>query len=235
MKIEKKKAAKFISYRKRYLGLSSHDQVAFFIDCNCLSTSVVGGGPAEEGANSARWDDTIQRAFYNGWKSVHGLKHQTVDNAYGMTVDLFGPTSLRRNDLNLLRLSRINDRMAELQLDDLIQYIIMGDSAYKKRSHLTSYHGSVDNIADYVNWNRAMKRVRISIEWNYGYTASLYRYIGMKNKLKLLQSENVSKVYIVCTILRNIHNGYYGCQTSNYFSLCLPSDFVPHDVTQTDF
>ena len=71
------------------------------IDCNCLETSVVGGGPTENGANAAKWDDTIQRAFYNGWKSIHGLKHQTVDNAYGLTVDMYGPATLRRNDLAL--------------------------------------------------------------------------------------------------------------------------------------
>ena len=50
---------------------------AYMIDCKCLPTSVVGGGPAEDGANAARWDVEINRAFYNGWKSVHGLKHQT--------------------------------------------------------------------------------------------------------------------------------------------------------------
>lgn len=81
-----------------------HKMVSHFIDCNCMPTSVVGGGPAQEGAHAARWNDTIQRAFYNGWKSVHRLKHQTVNNAYGFTVDMCGPTSLRRNDLVLLLL-----------------------------------------------------------------------------------------------------------------------------------
>ena len=71
------------------------NKVACFIDCNCLSTSVVGGGPSEGGANAHRWHESIQRAFYNGWKSVHGLKHQTVDCAYGLTIHMYGPTSLR--------------------------------------------------------------------------------------------------------------------------------------------
>lgn len=30
------------------------NRVAFFIDCNCLPTSVTGGGPGESGANAAR-------------------------------------------------------------------------------------------------------------------------------------------------------------------------------------
>jgi hypothetical protein len=88
--------------RKMELGNEHENMIAHLIDCNCLETCRVGGGPAEDGCNSARWDPMIQRAHYNGWKSLNGLKHQTVDNAYGFTVDLFGPTSLRRNDLTLL-------------------------------------------------------------------------------------------------------------------------------------
>ena len=52
-----------------------------FIDCNCLETARPGGGPCEEGTAAQRWDPLIQKAFYNGWKSIHGLKHQTVDCA----------------------------------------------------------------------------------------------------------------------------------------------------------
>jgi len=75
----------------------------YLIDCNCFETDQLGGGPSEAGANSSRWDSEVQRAFYNGWKSIHGLKHQTVDNSLGFTIDIFGPTSLRRNDLRLFR------------------------------------------------------------------------------------------------------------------------------------
>ena len=63
-----------------------------------------------------RWNTEIHEAFYNGWKSLNGLKHQTVNNAGGFTEDMYGPTSLRRNDLILLRDSNINDRIAALAL-----------------------------------------------------------------------------------------------------------------------
>ena len=81
-------------YGRQYVG---------FIDCNCLETDRPGGGPSEAGTNSSRWDADIQRAFYNGWKSIHGLKHQTVENALGFTMDIYGPTSNRRIDLRLFR------------------------------------------------------------------------------------------------------------------------------------
>ena len=71
------------------------NKVALFVDCNCQPTSCPGGGPAEDGANAERWTDSLQRSFYNGWKSVHGLKCQTVDDAFGITEDHEGPVSLR--------------------------------------------------------------------------------------------------------------------------------------------
>lgn len=209
--------------------------VGHFIDCNCLPTSVVGGGPAEDGRNAARWDEAIQRAFYNGWKSIHGLKHQTVDNAYGITVDIAGPTSLRRNDLTVLRISDINDRMAQLQGGDAVddQVIIFGDSAYPTLSHLRSYYKGEEQYLRR-KWNSAMKKVRISIEWNYGYTASLFRYLCNHQKLKLKESSTVTKVYVVTTLLRNFHAILYGCQTSNYFNVAFPNDFINHYINQTN-
>lgn len=107
--------------------------MSHFIDCNCLPCSVVGGGPAEEGANAMRWTDEIQRAFYNGWKSIHGLKHQTVDNPYGFTIQIFGPTTVQKNDLTLFRESEINGLFANFQQANPLwsQCRIFGDSAYK--------------------------------------------------------------------------------------------------------
>lgn len=77
-----------------------------------------------EGPSAERWDTEIQRSFYNGWKSIHGLKHQTLDVAYGMTMDIYGPTSLRRNDLRLLALSGINEKLHSLQQRSNVQMIV---------------------------------------------------------------------------------------------------------------
>ena len=204
-----------------------------FIDCNCLPSSVVGGGPSDSGANSARWHHLIQRAFYNGWKSIHGLKHQTVDIAHGLTIDICGPLSLRRNDLTLLRQSNIVERIKQLQVGASNQYVIFGDSAYKKMSHLRSYF-SVDEFPDFVIWNQKLKSVRIAIEWNYGFTAALYKYLGLQGKLKLLQSNTVTKVYTVATLLRNCNVSLYGGQSSNYFNLIMHPDMLECYLTQTD-
>jgi hypothetical protein len=74
----------------------------------------------------------------------------------------------------LLRESKINDRMAELQvgIPAELQIKIFGDSAYKLRSHIRSYYqlvhlkGHVTNAQYkyFKHWNHRMKQTRISIE-----------------------------------------------------------------------
>ena len=120
--------------------------------------------------------------------------------------------------------------------------IIFGDSAYKKRSFLRSYFAARVDGAElsehFRHWNGAMKRVRVSIEWNYGYTATLFPYLTNKRKLKVMKFRVVvSKIYIVATLLRNFHAILYGCQTSNYFELYIKNkvEFLEKYITQTDF
>jgi len=126
----------------------------------------------------------------------------------------------------------------------LYDFITFGDSAYKRRSHLRSYFkvSSYDNNLSQEDkehlkdWNYRMKSIRISIEWNYGTTASLFKYLRNQEKLKLLKNSNVvSKVYCVATLLRNCYAGLYGVQTNAYFGVNLPVDFIEHYLEQRDF
>jgi hypothetical protein len=238
-------SAAAVEAKLRAWGYPDHFEVpfkiAYWIDCNCLATSVVGGGPAEEGgANSIRWDESIQRAFYNGWKSIHGLKHQTVNSAYGVVVDMEGPWTLRRNDLALLRISNINERMRELQAEEDEQFIIFGDSAYKRLSHIATYLNASNDAPGQIPvecrkaFNGCVKKLRISIEWDYGHTASLFKYLGNTTKLRILKSSTVAKVYTVCTILKNAHVILYGCQSSHYFDLEFPPHTLQHYMRLED-
>jgi len=49
-----------------------------FIDCTVYTSCRPGSGPTTEGINSPRHHPLIQRSFYNGWKSFHGVKWQTA-------------------------------------------------------------------------------------------------------------------------------------------------------------
>ena len=94
--------------------------------------------------------------------------------------------------MSLFRDSRINERM-----ENLGEWCIFGDSAYRHHSRTHSY--GVDG-----DFNGKMKSVRISIEWNYGTTASLFTFIGMKRKFKVYETAGVARIYIVATVLKKI-------------------------------
>lgn len=200
--------------------------IGFFIDCNCMESSRVGGGPREDGPDAERWVDEIQRAFYNGWKSVHGLKHQTVDLAHGYTIDIFGPTSLRRSDLHLLGESEINAKLAQVQQGNPKQLKAFGDSIYPNDSHVDSYHKGANLTERQSRENGKKKRVRVAIEWNYGVTANLFRYLKNIQKLKVMNGGTVAKIYTVATILRNCHVMLYGGISSSYFDIRIPDDML---------
>jgi hypothetical protein len=152
-----------------------------------------------------------------------------VDLAHGFTIDMYGPTLLRRNDLRLLGLSRINHRMAAMQAggEPVTGY---GDSIYPHYSHMRSCwrRGAGEEQLDEeeAGDNDAYKSVRISIEWNYMNTANLYRYFKNLNKLRLMNGRLVTMIYIVCTILRNCHIALYGGISSQYFGLSLPHNML---------
>jgi hypothetical protein len=100
---------------------------------------------------------------------------------------------------------------------------------------MTSYVSAEHLPGGFAHWNHAMKSVRISIEWNYGYTASLFRYLTNTGKLQVLGGETTAKVYTVATIMRNLHVILNGGQSSNYFGLNFDDwiDFLEHYIKGT--
>ena len=190
--------------------------------------AITGAGPLAPGPDAPRYGDEVQRSMYNGWKSQHGVKDQTVDGASGHTWDLFGPLPIRQNDLHLLRESKILDRwkntIGHLQHgedDDSPSMKIFGDSAYKFREHIFTYFSREHNqeLSELLNYS--LKAVRISIEWNYGHTVQLFKALSKIDKLRALagKSGNSLKLYTVATLLRNFHVWLYGSQSSNYFEI----------------
>ena len=102
-----------------------------------------------------------------GLKQYHKLTWYDLVAQYrsissGMTVDIFGPKSLRRNDVSLLRDSNINDRIRAATQHEEYDYCIFGDSAYKVDTNLRSYYR--EGTPEAHRWNVTMKHVRISIE-----------------------------------------------------------------------
>jgi hypothetical protein len=150
-----------------------------------------------------------------------------------MTVDLYGPHSLRRNDLMLLTSSRLNSRLRDLQINSNEQLTIYGDSIYPRLSHLHSSWRHAGATRSQKNENIAYTKTRVSIEWNYGMTANLFSYLRNIVKLKLLASFKVTRIYTVATILRNCHVALYGSETSHYFDIIFPVNFLEKYLTKS--
>jgi hypothetical protein len=192
--------------------------VAWFIDCVQRRSCRPGGGPGPFGSRN---HNDIQRAFYNGWKKCWGLKFQTVDAPCGMTIDMFGPETLRHNDLYVLRESRINARLAAAQAGRPVQYKMYGDDIYVILSHLiVSWPPGGTPVQ--VRRNEVMKQLRIEIEWDYGHTAGILGYIDWRKNNKILAGgSNMAKVYIVGTFIRNCFVTLNGSLSAEYFQ-CQP-------------
>jgi hypothetical protein len=117
--------------RKKLLSLGSFHVVAFesdggfcvaaFIDNKLVGTCRPGGGPRKDGHRN---DPLIQQAFYNGWKSIHGIKFQTIDLPCGMNLHVWGPCSVRHNDVETWNYSNINNLLRDCQVNEVFNYII---------------------------------------------------------------------------------------------------------------
>lgn len=195
-----------------------------FIDNTMNATCRPGGGPTRDGANATRNDPNLQRAWYNGWKKLHGFKWQTVDLPNGMNFHVWGPKSVRHNDLFMLDESRINQLLAELQTGENLQFKVYGDSAYivVNETHIRARHYG-DNLSPrQILENRALSSCREIIEWDYGDVGKYWAYVNFRNALKMRKSP-VGQHYFVALLLRNAYVTMNGCNTARYFNIFPPT------------
>lgn len=153
------------------------------------------------------------------------MKWQTVDLPNGMNFHVWGPFSVRHNDLYSLDHSNINQLIANLQLGDIIQYIIYGDSAYAVAmySHIAARYDEDPNTERQNLENRCLSSCREVIEWDYGDVGKYWAFVDYKKTLKLRQMM-IGRVYFVAMLLRNAYVTMNGCNTSTFYEL-MPPDF----------
>jgi len=143
-----------------------------------------------------------------------------------MTIDIDGPTSVRLNDLRLLGDSGLVQRFNMLYANEPLQPLIYGDSIYPHIDCLTSSHRNKPNTPRQIAENHAYKSVRVSIEWNYAVTANTFNYLRNLDKLKVMHTTHVVKIYRACTLLRNINVCLYGSISSHYFNITIPLNML---------
>lgn len=219
-----KDCARSIGMKLNELGLVDLDPERFgvfgFIDNTCNAACRPGGGPTRDGVNAPRNNPLIQRAFYNGWKKLHGTKWQTVDLPNGMIFHAWGPCSLRHNDLWTLNKSEITDLIRDADID----LAIYGDSAYivKIGEHLKARHHYADITEIEIAENKHISSCREIIEWDYGGIKNTFKAVNFRFLLKL-RRQPVTDMFLIAMILFNAKCCLHGNQTSTYFALPPPS------------
>jgi hypothetical protein len=193
-----------------------------FIDNTTFSTCRPGGGPTKDGE---RHNPLMQQAFYNGYKSLHGLKVQTVDLPNGMNYHIHGVVSLRHNDLYTYNESNINEKIAECQVGSPIQYSVYGDSAYKhlNDSHIKYRYPAEGNLAVIL---KRLSSCRETVEWNYGHLKQLFKILDNSKTMKIRQ-QRMEDIIKSCMVMRNLYVTMNGCNTSKYFN-CMPPSFAEY-------
>jgi hypothetical protein len=189
-----------------------------FTDNTMNATCRPGGGPARDRTNAPRNDPDIQRAWYNGWKKLHGMKWQTVDMPNGMNFAVWGAVSCRHNDLFTLLHSDLNNKVRTIQIGKAMQFKIYGDSAYVhlSESHILARHNYEANTPQEVLENRVMSSCREQIEWDYGDIGRYFHLVDYKYVLQMRKMP-VASMYLTAMILRNALNCLSPGITSQYF------------------
>jgi hypothetical protein len=193
-----------------------------FVDDTVTRTTRPGGGPVEGGVEASRHNCLIQMAFYSGYKKCHGVKYQTLELPNGLCMDLYGPISFRRNDIEVCDESHLNEKLEELSADLEKQYKVYCDGIFTTETHMLSKHVGETTRAERYE-NGVMTKIRIANEWAYGITENLFTMLKFSNGLQIRRNFEHSYYYVTATILRNAHCCLCGNQISQYFDCVPPS------------
>lgn len=147
---------------------------------------------------------------------------QSVTAPKGLIAHIYGPIVGRRHDAFMLSVSGLQSKLATITKRDRSPYVIYGDPAYGvSRTILAPYRGS-QLTTQQVAFNRAMSRVRVSVEWTFGKIVTNFSYLDFKKSNKVLL-QPIGKYYLVAALLTNCHTCLYGSQTSTFFGVDPPS------------
>jgi hypothetical protein len=161
----------------------------------------------------------FQRAAYSGHKRTHGVKFQSVVTPDGLIACLFGPIPGSRHDSFMLAESGLLQQLTEIMPRNQpgVQiYSLYGDPAYPQSQYLVGgYRNPAPNSVE-AQWNTAMSKVRISVEWGFKEITQVWTFLDFRRNMKIFKFP-VAKYYIVAAFLCNIRNCFYLNQTATYY------------------
>ena len=135
---------------------------------------------------------------------------------------MYGPIEGRRHDAFILAVSGVCEKLQQLEDVNEDVYVVYGDPAYGlNRNILAPFRGAA-LTEDEKRFNKAMSKVRVSVEWGFGKICQYFAFLDFKKNLKVLL-QPVAKYYAVGALMTNCHTCLYGSLTSTFFEVNPPS------------
>eukprot|EP00978_Attheya_sp_CCMP212_P031143 scaffold116644_cov31-Attheya_sp.AAC.1 len=163
-----------------------------FTDCTQTKTRTPGTGPDGEGRGAKCHADAVllDEATYTRYGKIHGLKTLNTVLPNGIIAWMYGPVSVRENDIGVLNLANL-------------------DHARK-----APIGGELEEID--VDVNYAMASQRQCVEWPYGTMENLFKVLqtGATPYWRLLQKGRTS--YDIPQIQLRVLHFFYNCYTAVY-------------------
>jgi hypothetical protein len=202
-----------------------------FIDCSIDRICKPFSGPAGDYEGCGRKEEysRTQRAFYTGYKRIHGIKVETVLLPNGIST-IFGPVSCRQHDVRgVLQMSRLNEFLVLLQQNRNHEYQALGDGIYSVnlrciRSYFKSYAGQPPLTPQQQACNAAIKKCRESIEWSYGDVSNMFKICDHQKHNKLAKKVPYAIEQLrVAHLMTNIYTCLNGDKASGHNMFYCPS------------
>ena len=136
----------------------------------------------------------------------------------GLISNLVGPWESTRHDCTMLHESGLLNDLQRVAWFNGQPLCIYGDPAYPMQIHLQAPYKEGNLTRDQKNDTKAMKEVRVSVEWLFGEIKTYFKFVDFKTQLKVGLS-SIGKIYLVCGLLPNARTCLYGNKVSEYFEM----------------
>jgi hypothetical protein len=145
----------------------------------------------------------FQRAAYSGHKQTHGIKFQSVVTPDGLIACLFGPIPSARHDSFMLAESGLLTQLSHMMPRNqpgVDVYSLYGDLAYTQLQYIVGGHRNPAPNSIEGQWNTAMPKVRICVEWGFKEITQVWRFKDFCQKMKIFKFP-AAKYYIIGAFL----------------------------------
>ena len=122
----------------------------------------------------------------------------------------------------MLAVSGVCEKLQQLEDVHGDVYVVYGDPAYGLNRNIVAPFRGAALTEDEKRFNKAMSKVRVSVEWGFGKICQYFAFLDFKKNLKVLL-QPVAKYYAVGALMVNCHTCLYGSLTSTYFEVNPPS------------